>query len=70
MGAEHEHLRTSIFQAEIYAINRCAQYIHDRGATHRRIAIISDIQAAHVVFVGSMAKLYSHPHQLLGSFIP
>ena len=37
---------TSIFQAEIYAINRCAQYTHDRGATHRRKAILSDIQVA------------------------
>ena len=37
---------TSIVQAEIFAINRCAQYIHDRGATHRRLAILSDSQAA------------------------
>ena len=39
-------INTSIVQAEIYAINRCALHIHDRGITHRRIAILSDSQAA------------------------
>ncbi|XP_054086079.1 uncharacterized protein LOC128921787 [Zeugodacus cucurbitae] len=39
-------LSMGIFQAEVYAITKCAEVILDRGYHNERIAIISDSQAA------------------------